>query len=55
MQVIDHTDQTCFELLDTIATADFADESADLIVEVLISIHPSVDDTSRNEFVLLAM
>ena len=55
VQVVDHTDQTSFELLDAIAAADFADQTTDLLIEVLISIHPCVDDTCRDEFVLLTV
>ena len=55
VQVVDHTDQTSFELLDAVAAADFTDQTTDLLIEVLISIHPCVDDTCRDEFVLLTV
>ena len=40
VQVVDHTDQTSFELLDAVAAADFTDQTTDLLIEVLISIQP---------------
>ena len=38
--------------LNTVATAHLADEASSLLVEVLILVHPGVDDTSTDELIL---
>ena len=55
MQVVDDANQTRFKLLDAIATADFADQTTDLLVEVLVSVHPRIDNPSRDELILLTV
>ena len=55
MQIIDDTDQTRLQLLDTVTATDFANQSTYLLVKILVFVHPSINYTSRYKLILITM
>ena len=52
MQISDHASETALQLFDQVATTHLADETAHLVVKILVAVHPRVNHPGGDKLVL---